>query len=140
MSDFFCRIPSFETPLRYVSLATRRNGLPEYQLTEEFAFEIGGWGSKTFIAVPIGFVTDLASIPWGFRWILPPDGPYAKAAVIHDFMYENAGHVGWSRGYCDLIFLDGMRTLSVARLVRLIMYAAVRVFGARNFKKVIRAC
>jgi hypothetical protein len=139
MSHLFCRIPSFQTPLRYEKLGTKRNGLPEYRLTEEFAFEIGGWGSKTFITVPVGFVTDLASIPWGFRWILPPNGPYAKAATIHDFMYENAGHIGWTREYCDLVFLEGMRTLGVAKPVRLMMFCAVRLFGWRNFKRVIRA-
>lgn len=137
--DYACRIPSFRTPLQYKPLGTRRDGRPEYLLTEEFSFEIGGWGTCTFITVPAGFVTDLASIPWGFRRILPPNGPYAKAAIIHDFMYENAPTVGWTRHYCDIVFLAGMRTLGVNLFVRRVMYLAVRLFGWRNFGKVIRA-
>lgn len=39
------------------------------------------------VRVPIGFVTDFASIPRVFWSALRPDGLYAYAAVIHDYLY-----------------------------------------------------
>ncbi|MDI5166053.1 DUF1353 domain-containing protein, partial [Salmonella enterica subsp. enterica serovar Montevideo] len=33
------------------------------------------------IEVPVGFVTDLATVPRIFWSLLPPDGEYAKAAI-----------------------------------------------------------
>ena len=36
------------------------------------------------IDVHAGFVTDFASVPRFFWRVLPPTGPYGKAAVIHD--------------------------------------------------------
>ena len=37
--------------------------------------------------MPTGFVTDFASIPPIFYSVLRPDGEYAYAAVIHDYLY-----------------------------------------------------
>ncbi|EOI6844551.1 DUF1353 domain-containing protein, partial [Salmonella enterica] len=78
------------------------------------------------IEVPAGFVTDLASVPRIFWTILPPDGKYAKAAIIHDWMYDNALR---TKKEADLIFLDGMTVLGVPKWKRIIMYYAVRLFG-----------
>lgn len=39
------------------------------------------------VSVPPGFVTDFASIPRIFWSLLPPDGPYCYAAIIHDYLY-----------------------------------------------------
>ncbi len=39
------------------------------------------------VTVPKGFVTDLASIPPMFYSFLRPDGEYAYAAIIHDYLY-----------------------------------------------------
>ncbi|EAA2596645.1 hypothetical protein DNM18_25345, partial [Salmonella enterica subsp. enterica] len=36
------------------------------------------------IEVPKGFITDHATIPRIFWILLPPDGRYAKAAIIHE--------------------------------------------------------
>ncbi len=136
MEDFWFRKSDFASPLKYVELDTKRHGRKEYRLTESFAFEIGGFGSETFIAVPEGFVTDFASIPPGLRGMLPPNGPYAKAAVIHDYMYEFANDYGWSREYADLVFKEGMERLKVNFFTRWLMYTAVRVFGNKNFGNV----
>lgn len=39
------------------------------------------------IVVPTGFVTDHASIPRPFWTFLSPKGRYARAAIIHDYLY-----------------------------------------------------
>lgn len=82
------------------------------------------------ISVPAGFVTDLASVPRVFWTLLPPDGKYAKAAIIHDYMYDNALR---TKKEADLIFLDGMTVLGVPHWKRAIMYYAVRLFGRGNY-------
>ncbi|MGD0942576.1 MAG: DUF1353 domain-containing protein [Terracidiphilus sp.] len=44
-------------------------------------------GRYPAFTVPKGFVTDLASIPSVFWSILRPDGNYAYAAILHDYLY-----------------------------------------------------
>jgi len=53
-----------------------------------------GWrpnpGQEKLLApfeIPMGFVTDLASIPQVFWQVLPRDGEYAYAAILHDYLY-----------------------------------------------------
>src|SRR4051812_14480980 len=99
-------------------------------------------GATFSITVPPGFVTDLASIP---RWawaVLPPDGPWVKAAVIHDFLYATKGDGVWkkhstgnprpeaySRAEADGILRDAMRDRHVGVLARNVIWAAVRIGG-----------
>jgi hypothetical protein len=66
-----------------------RDGRSLWATTEELVY----WPSNEHvpIIVPRGFVTDLASIPRPLWSWLPPDGPWAKAAVIHDFLYYTQG-------------------------------------------------
>ncbi|EDQ5128059.1 DUF1353 domain-containing protein, partial [Salmonella enterica] len=82
------------------------------------------------IEVPVGFVTDLATVPRIFWSLLPPDGEYAKAAIIHDYLYHYPLR---NRKESDLIFLDGMKVLGVPKWKRIIMYLAVRIFGWKYY-------
>lgn len=83
------------------------------------------WSSKEFgvsVVVPVGFVTDLASIPRGFWSLVPRDGPYADAAIVHDYLY-------WyqivSKSDADRIFLRAMKDLEVSSGTAQAIYAAV---------------
>ncbi len=86
-----------------------------------------GYVSKAqdVINVPEGFKTDLASIPWLFRRILPKSGPYNKSTVIHDFICKNK-LFSWSR--CADIFLEAMQFEGVGYVKRYTMYWAVRSY------------
>ena len=87
---------------------------------------------KAPIVVPAGTLTDFASIPRFFWRVLPPTGEYGKAAVVHDYLYQNIGRVGereLSREQCDLVFREAMRCLGVSPWKRQAMYQAVRMFG-----------
>jgi hypothetical protein len=46
-------------------------------------------------AFPAGFVTDLASIPRPIWSFFPPDGPWVKGAIVHDFLYYTQGSGDW---------------------------------------------
>lgn len=102
-----------------------------WRVYEPFAFYLSDDNSDV-IEVPAGFVTDLATIPRIFWSLMPPDGKYAKAAIIHDYLYDNALR---TKKEADLIFLDGMTVLGVARWKRTIMYYAVRLFGQGMYGK-----
>ena len=78
------------------------------------------------IVVPADFVTDLASIPMGFRNFFPINGRHRQAAVVHDYLYAN--HIG-SRKRADEIFLQAMTACDVPLWRRRLMYRAVRLFG-----------
>src|SRR5690349_7637447 len=54
-------------------------------------------GSSDVITIPSDFPTDLASVPRVSWSLLPPDGVYERAAVLHDF-----GCVSLAAGTCQL--------------------------------------
>jgi len=85
------------------------------------------------IVVPVGFQMDLASIPRIFTPIFPVHGKHTRAAVVHDWLYANYGHVPAmriiTRKECDTIFLEAMKELGVGWFKRSMMYAAVRSGG-----------
>lgn len=82
--------------------------------------------SKGEIVVPAGFDTDYASIPRIFWSIYPPDGSYAPAAVVHDWLYWSQD---FTRDESDRVFYEAMTALGVPWLRRQIIYRAVRLGG-----------
>lgn len=92
------------------------------------------YGDRTnqrVIHIPRGFMTDFASIPRLFWNILPPTGPYGKAAVVHDYLYRTPLQA--TKAEADEVFLEAMTALRVNWFVRYIMYWAVHIFGGSNY-------
>jgi hypothetical protein len=83
------------------------------------------------IDVPAGFVTDLASVPPIFWSVLPKDGAYVHAAVVHDYSYwMQTG----TRDEADETLKIGMGELGVPAWQIVTIYEALRaplVGGAR---------
>jgi hypothetical protein len=88
------------------------------------------------VEVPKGFVTDFASIPRIFYSMYRPDGEYAHAAVVHDYLYW-AQSV--SRNDADEIFKIAMEDLEISPANVLILYHAVATFGASAWENNKRA-
>jgi hypothetical protein len=80
------------------------------------------------VEVPTGFVTDLASIPPIFYSVLRPDGEYAYAAIIHDYLYWTQTR---SREEADEILKLAMQDLKVGSIKLMAIYEAVRHFGGK---------
>lgn len=118
---------SFTTPLILEFVNEER-----WILKKEFSYRVGGENSQMEINVPVGFITDFASIPRVLWIILTPYGIYGKAAVLHDFLYATQSS---TRKWCDQIFLEAMKVLNVSFLKRRTMYRAVRLFGWRSWNK-----
>ena len=84
------------------------------------------------IVVPIGFVTDFASIPRILRLIIPKLGRWNKAAVLHDHAYQTQS---MTRKQVDSLFRDAMRDLGVVRWKIFLMFWSVRLFGWLAWRK-----
>ncbi|EJB9128054.1 DUF1353 domain-containing protein [Salmonella enterica] len=105
-----------------------------WRVYEPFAFYLSN-DERDVTEVPAGFITGLATVPRIFWTVLPPDGKYVKAAIIHDYLYDNALRTKFE---ADRIFLDGMTVLGVPKWKRTVMYWAVRMFGRGNYGKCIK--
>jgi len=99
-----------------------------FRLTEDFTVKING----TTYLVPKGFVSDGASVPRIFWSIIPRDGVYTPAAVMHDWLYK-AGVM--SKKDADIIFYKIMRECEVPLWKRRAMYCAVKWFGGWAWRK-----
>ena len=91
---------------------------------KEFGYDVGKEGSGNSIDVPIGFMTDFASVPRPLWALLPRWGKYGNAAVIHDWCYWEQKR---SRKKSDEIFREAMEVLKVPKWKILLMYYAVRL-------------
>lgn len=103
---------SFTAPLILEVADSERCGQGEFLVYQPFSYDVGYLGSGETITVPAGFKTDLASIPWFARGLVPIAGRCAKPALLHDWLLEHddrralavfvealdvAGVTGWRR-------------------------------------------
>lgn len=110
-----------------------RDGRAVVRLVRPLEYRVGSKDSDEVIVVPVGFETDFASVPWGFRELFPQLGPWARPAIIHDWLYANRGLGRYSRADADRIFREAMEVVGVPAWRRALMYGAVRVGGARGW-------
>lgn len=125
--------------------AITKGGRCQWVLASPLRYDVGAEGSGETITVPAGAMTDLASIPRFAAPLLPPDGPWAKAAVVHDHLYRTRGTCFWdgfngrtrakpyTRAESDKILREAMEVLGVPAWKRAVIYAAVRLGGGCAF-------
>ncbi len=100
---------------------------PVYFLTAPISWTPNaGQERYSAVTVPQGFVTDFASIPRVFWSALRPDGEYAYAAVVHDYLYWTQTR---SREEADNILKMVMEDFDVGAITVEAIYGAVRVGG-----------
>lgn len=84
------------------------------------------------VSVPVGFKTDFASVP-RVPIVFDIMGNRAHAAAtIHDYLYAT-GAV--SRKTADRVFKEACMASGISKTRSWLMYAAVRMFGWRRYKK-----
>jgi hypothetical protein len=96
----------------------------DWTLEEEVVYS----GRTDTFVVPKGTLTDFASVPRVFAWLVPSYGLFTAAAVLHDHLVRverPAGRI--SAVDADGLFRRAMRELGVPFLVRWFMWAAVRL-------------
>lgn len=82
--------------------------------------------------VPKGFRFDGASIPRPLWWWNDPSGVAFPAAIIHDYHYKTQNV---SRKYADDVFFRNLVAIGVRPTAAWLMWAAVRLFGGKAWKK-----
>ena len=96
---------------------------------------------RMVVRVDPPFVTDFASIPQILWNILPRNGKYDRAAVLHDAAYRlqlrdvTGKFFPATKSQADRLFREGMDADGVDRLTRNVMYAAVVIFGKFAFQE-----
>jgi hypothetical protein len=83
--------------------------------------------SNATMTVPVGFVTDFASIPQALQSIIRQNGLYILPAVVHDYLYWKQT---CTREQADQIFMLAMIENKVADVHRFPIHAAVRAAGS----------
>jgi hypothetical protein len=83
------------------------------------------------VDVPIGFVTDLASIPRAFWSLLRPDGEYAYPAIVHDYLYWTQKT---TREAADQVLKFGMEDFAIDSATIATIYGAVRIGGESSWE------
>ncbi len=109
---------------------------PNYwRLTQDLVWQDAQFGE---LIVPVGFLTDLESVPFmirGIPWVdsvFDPDGVTRKPAAGHDFLY--AWHA-WGKEKSD----DFLRVAIIAeggsKSVAETVYLGVHLFGGSSWRK-----
>ena len=110
---------TFKTKLRMEEYGSR-----EWKLLTPLVYDDTFLG-ETFV-VPPDFITDLASIPRVFHFLLPVNDKHRAAAVLHDWLYTGTHY---SREAVDTLFYRAMRDSGVSQWKAELVYASVRLFG-----------
>ncbi|MEI9902799.1 MAG: DUF1353 domain-containing protein [Asticcacaulis sp.] len=106
-----------------------KNGRKLFTLEDEFPYCDAETG--LVVVVPKWYVTDFASVPWYGQAVIDPQGPTARAAIIHDWLYT-IGQPG-KREIVDAIFYRAMIKFGVSDMQARIAYNAVRVGGEHGY-------
>lgn len=93
------------------------------------------WSDPVYgtLTVPVGFRTDLASIPRPLRWapFLDPNGRSRRAAAMHDWLYA------WrtkKKSFADLFLHDALLAEGASAATANTFYYAVHWFGGIAWK------
>jgi hypothetical protein len=81
---------------------------------------------RIIYSIPVGFITDLASIPAILLPVFDRNGASRKAAVLHDYRYCVKRGL---RKDADDLFLEALERSGVGFLRRWALYAGVRAGG-----------
>lgn len=98
------------------------------------------WIDKVYgkLEVPVGFRTDLASIPRPFRGVpfLDPNGLSRRPAAAHDWLYAWRG---WGKDKADQFLYDALIAEGASAAVARTFYLGVHWFGAHSWASDARA-
>ena len=107
-------------PVDFKPFVDGRNWIVRERLT----YRIGI--SQDSMTVPVGFVTDLASIPPALQSLIQQNGPYLLPAVVHDYLYWTQT---CTRDQSDRILWLAMIEHAVPERQRMAIYQAVHWAG-----------
>lgn len=131
----------FSGPLdyRYDHEASQALGEDHWRVLRGFRYYIGELGSKEWVDIECGELSDRASVPRLLWSIVPPDGAHGQAAVLHDKLCrtltitKDGELVRITRAKADALFLEAMEELKTPWLRRRLAYSAVAAYRILSF-------
>jgi len=100
----------------------------QWRLHDECIYQsdlLGDDGKPVLVTVPVGFLTDLSSIPRIFRFFIIKNGKHRAAAIVHDYLCRLG--LAFSRTLADKIFLEAMLVAGERKIRSRLMYWAVAI-------------
>jgi len=89
----------------------------------------------SLIVVPVGYLSDLASVPrLARRWVDTQSPTTRRPSVVHDFIYTHQTH-RFTKREADQIFYDALLEEGTAKPLAWLMWQAVRIGGRGNWGK-----
>ncbi len=118
----------------------RTEGMHEddFRMTRRIAYLDRHHGELLVPADPSTFVTDLASVPSVFAWLVPRTGSHLNAALVHDALLEQRGeglaYIGpeMPAEEAHRVFRDGLADSDVGLVRRWLMWTAVTLASMLN--------
>ena len=89
-------------------------------------YHVGSPNSGDTVEIPIGFITDFGSIPFGLRWAVSPQGRAQRAYVLHDVLYDQGLR---SRLVCDAILIEAMDVCGCNWLQKKMVWRGLQLGG-----------
>ena len=98
-----------------------------WQLTQPFIYHSELLNRD--IEVPAGYVTDLASVPRLFRFIVPvANAKNRRAAVVHDYLCTHPDGLVKDKKQADQVFREALGVVGVGRFRSAFLYYPVRTY------------
>lgn len=95
------------------------------------------WCDPVFgrLEVPVGFLTDLASIPRVFRNLplLDPDGASRRPAALHDWLYGSQAGRRFGKPFADDFLQASLKAEGLHPAGAWVYWAAVHYFGGSSW-------
>lgn len=119
---------------QYSVAASEVLGDDYWVVTKPFRYFIDEKDSNRWVDIPLGYLTDGASVPKVFWNIIPPWGRYGQAAVVHDYLceyleiIEDGKPKSITRAECDAILKEAMIVLGVPTAKVNIIYGGVSLY------------
>lgn len=113
--------------------ASEQLGGDYYRVAESFRYYLGEKYGDTWVFIPAGMLTDLASIPRLVWNLLPPSGSYGAAAIVHDRLCntleitQSGQAIKITRAQADAVLGEAMEVLKVPWLKRVTISSAVAI-------------
>ncbi len=118
-----------DNPVRKQRIILTSTNRKQYRLISGIKIRLS---NEKIINIPQGFEWDLSSSPRIFWPILPPDGDFELAALIHDFIYRNGL---FTRAFADKEMFIWSKKLNKKMIDNEVRYLGVRAFGWLMYKK-----
>lgn len=117
-----------------------------YACRDTFTYYIGSKYSRVSCTVAESFVSDYSSIPSIARSIIKPNGPYAKAGLLHNKLYltkkldvehRDNTEAKITRKKADLILFEALLNLGCPGLKAASVYYLVRFLSSKVWHNTI---